>query len=52
MRAMASTGFGAQAVTFTSMESYERVRMAPAYAVPASSRMPKPAGERYAVILP
>ena len=30
MRAMASTGFGAHAVTFTSMESYERVRMAPA----------------------
>ncbi len=30
MRAMASTGFGAQAVTFTSIESYERVRIAPA----------------------
>ena len=30
MRAMASNGLGAQAVTFTSMESYERVRMAPA----------------------
>ena len=46
MRAIVSSDDGAQAVTFTSSESYERVMNAPEYAVPASSRMPKPAGLR------
>jgi hypothetical protein len=52
MRAMVSSGEGAQAVTFTSSESYDLVMTAPVYAVPASRRMPKPAGLRYAVIAP
>ncbi len=34
MRAMVSAGVGDQAVTFTSSESYERVMIAPEYAVP------------------
>ena len=52
MRAIVSCGVGAHAVTFTSSESYDGVMIAPEYAVPASSRMPKPAGLRYAEMRP